>query len=350
MIRIPASAKAALLRCAGIALLLATGCAAPPAREKTDGVVLRNGDRFTGEIKALEQGKLKLKTTALDTVYVRWNEIAEVASSYQYEVEDRSGKRSFGRLAESAPGVLTLLAEDGTSTTLALADIVRITPIGQSFWSKVDGHVGFGFSYTKASDVGQLSAGIGATYVTRERKTSADLSLLITNDSEGETTSRDDLSLFHARYWKRLFLWLNGLAERNEALGLDLRVLAAAGAGSKLLQTSQNMLELGLGLAFSEVDASDSASSSAITEGVLFANYSIFRFGARDVDSDITLAVYPGITESGRLRAELDAAIRREILKDLFLELSGYGSYDNEPPPGAEKSDFGIVTSLGWSF
>ena len=59
-----------------MALFGFAACKAPPSRQKSDTIHLANGDRITGEIKKLEQGKLRLKTSALDTVYVQWDEIA----------------------------------------------------------------------------------------------------------------------------------------------------------------------------------------------------------------------------------------------------------------------------------
>jgi hypothetical protein len=36
---------------------------------------------------------------------------------------------------------------------------------------------------------------------------------------------------------------------------------------------------------------------------------------------------------------------------DLYFELKFYGSYDSRPPSeDTEKSDYGVVTSLGYSF
>jgi hypothetical protein len=36
---------------------------------------------------------------------------------------------------------------------------------------------------------------------------------------------------------------------------------------------------------------------------------------------------------------------------DLYFELKLYGSYDSKPPSeDTEKSDYGVVTSLGYSF
>ena len=42
--------------------------ASPALAAKTDVVVLRNGDRLTGEVQQLERGRLQLKTDDLGTV------------------------------------------------------------------------------------------------------------------------------------------------------------------------------------------------------------------------------------------------------------------------------------------
>ena len=43
--------------------------------------------------------------------------------------------------------------------------------------------------------------------------------------------------------------------------------------------------------------------------------------------------------------------MRREIVTDFYLDLSFYQSYDSDPPDAAaEKTDYGVITSLGYSF
>ena len=49
-------------------------------------------------------------------------------------------------------------------------------------------------------------------------------------------------------------------------------------------------------------------------------------------------------------RGNLDVSLRREIISDLFFDISFYESYDSAPPSGAETTDYGIVTSLGYKF
>ncbi|MEJ2319508.1 MAG: hypothetical protein P8Y21_09195, partial [Gemmatimonadales bacterium] len=55
-------------------------CAIPAHAQKTDALVLSNGDRITGEIKELTRGKVRLKTDPMGTVYIKWQDIASITS------------------------------------------------------------------------------------------------------------------------------------------------------------------------------------------------------------------------------------------------------------------------------
>src|SRR5690606_23367358 len=94
--------------------------------------------------------------------------------------------------------------------------------------------------------------------------------------------------------------------------------------------------------------ASDPVNS---VQAVLSTSFSMFRYDFPETDIGGTLSVLPSLTESGRVRSELDLRARYEFVKDLYFELKVYGSYDSEPPSeDAEKSDYGVTTSLGYSF
>ena len=43
-------------------------------------MVLTSGDRFTGEVKKLERGKLKYKTDEVGTIYIEWDSVLEITS------------------------------------------------------------------------------------------------------------------------------------------------------------------------------------------------------------------------------------------------------------------------------
>ena len=60
--------------------------------------------------------------------------------------------------------------------------------------------------------------------------------------------------------------------------------------------------------------------------------------------------VLPSLTQSGRVRSNLDLSVKREFFEDLFLNLSLYYSTDNKAPDDASADDWGVVTSVEYQF
>ena len=80
-----------------------------------------------------------------------------------FQVETSSGLHLLGQLATSQPGSLDVVAATGP-VTVDMATVVSIAPIGRSFWSKLDGNLDLGTSYTQSSGVGQLNLNAGVTF------------------------------------------------------------------------------------------------------------------------------------------------------------------------------------------
>jgi hypothetical protein len=90
--------------------LLALGAGAGPAlAARTDVVVLRNGDRLTGELTELDRGRLTFKTDDVGTVAIEWDDVAGVTAAATFEVEDLDGRQYFGALQPGAAGTLAVV-------------------------------------------------------------------------------------------------------------------------------------------------------------------------------------------------------------------------------------------------
>ncbi len=54
---------------------------------------------------------------------------------------------------------------------------------------------------------------------------------------------------------------------------------------------------------------------------------------------------------SGRVRGQASVRVGYELINDLFTELTLTGSLDSKPQSaGAEKNDYNITTSIGYTF
>lgn len=69
------------------------------AKRKDDVVVMKNGDRFTGEIKGLQHGELIFKAAYMvDSVRLDWNRVERLESKDSYIVALSSGARVTGNI------------------------------------------------------------------------------------------------------------------------------------------------------------------------------------------------------------------------------------------------------------
>ncbi len=334
------------------------------ARVKTDVVWLINGDRITGEIKQLEHGRLRISTDSMGELRIEWDDISRIESDFEFQFERTDGTRVTGTVDEIGDRTTITLTNDEETVTFAHDKVIRISPIEDSFWNRLKGSMTFGYSFTNASNVAQGNLGLRATHRTEERAFSIDGNAIVTSDQEDTATHSSSLRLDMTRFredrWFRTFLV--GF-ESNDELNLDLRSSIGAGMGRYLQQTNIAELSLTAGLmgtseklktcsdcaAIPELDAGPSHLESL--EGLLGLDYSRFIFDDPAVDLSVRAYIFPSITESGRTRGQLDISLRWEMIKDLFWDLNYYNSYDSDPPAGAAStSDYGIVTSLGWSF
>lgn len=325
------------------------------AAPKTDVVVLRNGDHLTGEVKGLSHGQLTFKTDTMFTVSIKWEHVASLKSDQYLEIELSNGLKYFGRASQvSEQGrVLTLAAgEDVDPWELELAQVVRVSPIEQGDWiQRLKGNVSAGYSYTKASAVTQFNFAGGLRLRTRKNQWTLDGATTVTQQQNNPNSERFNVTGEYRRFLEDKRFWAAWLtAESNDELGLVLRTTLGAGYGAFMIQNSQHELAWLVGSNVSREDFSDEPEKVNI-EAVFGLRYDLYRFSPLSADIGASLIVYPSITEAGRVRSEGNLYTRYEIVKDLYWEISLYGSADSEPGETAKSNyDYGIVTSLGYSF
>jgi hypothetical protein len=115
------------------------------------------------------------------------------------------------------------------------------------------------------------------------------------------------------------------------------------------VQTNKNQFSLTLGLVATTETFAGSDPSTTNGEGKIAVRYlhrSLFP------ESDVTFStrVFPLLQDLSSFRAETDLTFRRELVNDLFFDLSVYHSYLSDPPEGSAQDDYGVVTSLGYKF
>jgi Protein of unknown function, DUF481 len=325
--------------------------ASPALAAKTDVVVLRNGDRLTGEVQQLERGRLRLKTDDLGTVEIEWDKVASVAAAAPFDVDDLHGGRYMGALVPGPVAGQMLIVWAGRTDTVELWTLVRMRRLEKSRWKRLDGSLDVGASYTSASSLFKLDLAGNLGVERPGYEVAADATSTVTSQTDVEDTRRSILSLTYARRFpKRWVALIRGQVEQNRELGFDLRSSGAAGGGRYLVQGPQDKLLAGLGLSVNREKPVEGETTTNV-EATASLAYDRFSYDFPKVDVSVAALGFASLNHGGRYRLDVQGQLKRELVRDFYATLRGYESYDSRPATeGAPRNDYGITFALGWSF
>lgn len=177
------------------ALLLCFVSTLVAAREKTDVIIMHNGDRLSGQILVMQYGRLSLNTDYLGTADIEWTDIARIESPQQFIVHDLEGIHHSGVLLGSEQNRhLVVSNEEGRRTELRFDEIDRMYAGEPDFLSRLTGSFSLGFDYTKANDISTLSGSFDAVYRAPSFLWSFSADLNRTEDPDEGALDRDALS------------------------------------------------------------------------------------------------------------------------------------------------------------
>lgn len=319
--------------------------------DKTDVVVLHNGDKITGEVKGLELGRLEFSTDSMGTVYIEWNDIDAIISTTGQSIELTDGRRFYGPLAKSEDAnmvqVNTMLGPMEVRST----EVVSMYPVEAGFWDRLDISARIGFSWDKASSVGKYNIGLDTEYRDPRFITRANFTTEITTQREADDTARASASVLHNVFKpNKRFTSYFASVEQNDELGVSYRALAGAGYGWSPLRTNQQWFSLVAGLSVNRERSTEGAEEVNL-EAVGVISYEYFKYSDPERRFTTNLRVFPSLTDAGRVRAEFNTDFRLEFLDDLFWVFDIFASYDSDPLDGeASTSDYGVTSSFSYKF
>jgi hypothetical protein len=341
-------------RCAGWTLALLTGVIGHgTASAQDDRVVLTNGDRLTGEIKSLERGKLSFDTPAADVISIKWEQVAQLVSKQNFEITLDDGRQFFGSLVEGTESGTVRLQTDVQSPDFRVERVVRMTPIEGRVIDRIEMSADAGYSFTKATDVAQTNVGYNLNYRSEERLMRFDLDVTTSSSEDRDDSVRSRGGFAYRRFldnrdWDPLAL---AQVERNDELGLSRRRTLGGGMSTWITDTNSRRMSFFGGLVYSTEQTTDSPETDDSVEATVGLDAEWFRYETPELDVSTQFAVFQRLSGEERTRGNLDVDFRWELVKDFFWGFSIYYSFDSSTETvDASSSDYGVVTSLGWTF
>jgi len=331
---------------AGVWAMVFTGSGGVAYAAK-DVVITTTGDRLVGEIKKVEKEVLTISTDYSDSDFkIKWEKIASIESDRQFLVETFDGKRVAGALAPGqAKGAVQV-----AGTSVQLPEVSAVEPFERTFWSRFDAGFDFGYSLTRANSAKQLSLGGTLSYRAEHNVDTLFGNAFKNSQENAPATSRWDLGndfrhLLGTRWYANATQdFLN-----SEEQGLDLRTTLGGGLGRYLLRSSSQYLALGTGLAWTNEKYSDpTLPSKDSAEAYFGTEFMTEKLKVTDLLTRLTY--YPSLTISGRHRFNYRFDLDFNLPGDWYLRVGFFDNFDNRPPAGFAKNDYGWTNSFGLKF
>lgn len=338
--------------CSALVLL-----ASPAEAQRRDVVVMKNGDQISGEIKKIEHGQLYIKTTyAVDPLPVDWLQVERLESKARFRIELDDGEILTGLISKTPPQESPKedfqISEEGRETRLSAFRVVGLQSQKSNFWRQLKGSVDFGFSYNSGSQEKQGNLTASASYFARKFEVTGTVNSTFSGTGQSGKTNRHDFTISSQVYLSR-HSFVGNVAEflTSDQQSLNLRTTLGGGYGRYFIRNNRTKLAWLGGFVFTKEQYDPSSGlhpEQKNVEALLGFVYDWFRFNRAEVRT--VYQFYPGLSDTGRIRSNLDTSLSIKLAHDFYLKFGLWDTYDSKPPVNARKNELGISTTFGLKF
>jgi len=329
-------------------------------RDKTDVLVMKNGDRITCEVKKLEGGILQVDVDYADgSLSIDWLKVSRLESTALFLVYLQDGTIYSGKIImmeslPSTPVKVEIQPEDGQQVVVVdRTSIVQMTQTSESLLHRFNGNVTVGALYSKGNNATQYNVGSEVEYQQTQWGSTVRYNSNLSSSTGAATSTRNQLDASAHRLlpWKNYFY--AGLASvlQSSVQGIQRQTNLGMGVGWYLKNTNRVKFSVLGGIGWQRtgyVEAAGRQPSPDLAVALFTSELETFRFKKTRLNLDAS--VVPALTERGRLNSRINAVYYLKVFGKIDWNFSLYGNWDNRPPVGLPGSDYGTSIGLSWTF
>jgi hypothetical protein len=340
----------------GCVLLLATSLF---ARESSDVIIMKNGDHVTGQIKSLNSGVLSVSLDYVDgTISVDWLKVARVESSQLFVILTQNGSSYEGSLVtpKAIPGQpvkIQITQTAGNKIEIQRSQVVRMTQTSEEFHQRFSGDISLGTIYSKGNQATQYNFATDVQYLRERWAAEASYSSSLSANSGSSTSTRNQLTLSAYHLLRKHNYFYEGLGNflQSSVQGIRLQTSLGGGIGYFFKDTNTTTVSLVGGLAWQGTNYTTSVvpqSAQNVAAALIAGEVKLFKF--KKTNLDVTATLLPALSDPGRVRFNMNTTYYLKLFGNLSWNLSFYGNWDNQPPPGLSGSDYGTSSGVTYTF
>ena len=342
-------------------LVSLTACLTLPAlaRESTDSVVMKNGDRITCQIKSLDAGVLKVDLDYVDgTISIDWQKVARLESKFLFLVQLQDGSVYSGnvinaQVLEGDPIKFEIRTAGGDSPVVEKSKVVRMTQTSDTFVQRWSGKITLGASFAKGNNTTQYNIGSEFDYQQTRWGGRISLNSNLSTSTGATPATRNQLDLSSYRLLSRTSYFVAGDAGvlQSSVQQIQHQTIVAASLGRFLKNTNRVRLSVQGGMGWQRTDYTPSPEMSGtqnVAVALVSSNLQVFIFKKSQLD--LTGSVAPAVNDQGRVYTKINASYYLKLFGKIDWNFSFYGNWDTQPPKHLPASDYGSSTGLSYSF
>jgi len=329
------------------------------AREKSDVIIMKNGDRITCEIKGLAADTLYISVDyILGTSSVEWSKVDHVESKQLFIIKTKDGLVHSGTLSttENSGGrriEIQILQPYDTKVELDKTQIIKMDQTSETLWQRFNGDIGLGVIYSKGNQSTQYNLSSSLNYPRERWSASAAYDSTLSSSTGTSPATRNELNLDVERLLRWNNWYYTGIADflQSSQQGIQLQSSIGAGIGRYLVNDNRATISVVGGLVWQRINYQQMIVPSMTqnaASGLIGSDVRLFRFNKTNLSISATLL--PSITQSGRVHFNLNTAYYVKLWSNLTWNISFYGNWDNQPPPTFSGSDYGTSSGVSWKF
>ncbi len=323
---------------------------------EADEVFLNNGDRLSGTIVQLTDGKLVLKSDAAGEVTVNAADIQTLSSNAAMEVHLKDGVVLHQRIVAGQPGQFGIeTGETLRAQTFQLADVVSINPPAKPE-PKWTGSISAGVTAT-SGNTSTLTGNASISVARRSKKdrTTAGFDYAKGRQEDpgtGAKVTTEDWWRAQAQYdyfiSKKWFAFVNSRYEKDSVALLERRFVVGGGGGYQWIESPKTNFSVNVGVAsVYEKFTNNPVSNNELS---LQAGYNFDRQLAQSVKLIHNLAYYPAFDDMGDYYLTTTADLQAGLTKTMFASFKTIFNYDATPAVGRGGTDVKYILSVGMTF
>ena len=321
-----------------------------------DEVHLKNGDRISGKIQHLVDGKLIIKADVAGMVTVDLSNIQTLSSDEPIEVNlkdqtsftQKVSSAEFGRFAIEG-------SESVRAQEFAVADIVSINPPPKPI-PKWTGDISIGVTSTHGNTKTEMISA-NANF---SKRTEKDRTTVSTDYAKGEQEDPDtgeDVTIedwwrvkgkYDYFFSKKMYGYVDGRYEKDAVAELDRRTIVGVGSGYQWIESEDMNFssEFGLASLYEKYDnQTDSNSEISFQVG-----YNFDKKLRKNIKFVHDLTYYPALDKFSDYYLTTTAGVRADFTETFFATAKAILNYDATPAIGAHKTDVKYFLGLGYRF